>query len=227
MRVKPICIAVLWLGLFINSRCVDATTQVVLFRCTPHFWSYESDFFIAAFSTFCKVLIMFQVSATFGSWAMILFSRHFTAKKKRFTLSYASSVSGAKLLPYLLYFVNSPSLVSQVSLEVTAGSTSGFKVNLGQLYYFDLTSSFQFDLPRSNWNQGGHKQSPPATNRGTQEPATYRVNSAFFLSGKLFAKTVHIKIVIFFTLTRPGEVKIRPKEVNSGTAGLRTSQEFV
>ena len=40
-------------------------------------------------------------------------------------------------------------------------------------------------------------------------------------------KTVNLKIAIFFSLTRPGGVKIWPKEVNSGTIGLGTSQGFV
>ena len=40
-------------------------------------------------------------------------------------------------------------------------------------------------------------------------------------------KTVNPEIAIFFSLTRPGGVKILPKEVNSGTIGLGTSQGFV
>ena len=54
-------------------------------------------------------------------------------------------------MPYLLYFVNSTSIVSKSWLYVTAGSTWGVKFNLGQSScYFDLRSSFQLDLPRSN-----------------------------------------------------------------------------
>ena len=52
-------------------------------------------------------------------------------------------------MPHLLYFVNSTFLVSIMRLDVTAGSTSGVKVNLGQpSCYFDLRSNFQLDLPR-------------------------------------------------------------------------------
>ena len=49
-----------------------------------------------------------------------------------------------------------------------------------------------------------------------------------FLVLKLFAKkTVNLKIAIFFSLTRPGGVRIWPKEVKSGTIRLSTSEGFV
>ena len=52
--------------------------------------------------------------------------------------------------------------------------------------------------------------------------------SAIFLSSKVICeKTVNPQIAIFFSLTRPGGVKIWPKKVNSGTIGLRTFQGFV
>ena len=52
--------------------------------------------------------------------------------------------------------------------------------------------------------------------------------SPIFLSSKVIRENPYIiKIAIFFTLTRPGGVKIWPKEVNSGTVRLRTSQGFV
>ena len=52
--------------------------------------------------------------------------------------------------------------------------------------------------------------------------------SALFLSLKVICKkNVNTQIAILFSLTRPGGVKIWPKEVNSGIIGLTTSQGFV
>ena len=53
--------------------------------------------------------------------------------------------------------------------------------------------------------------------------------SAIFFSSKVTRekKTVHLKIAISFTLTRPEGVKILPKKVNLGTIGLGTSQGFI
>ena len=54
--------------------------------------------------------------------------------------------------------------------------------------------------------------------------------SAIFLNSKVICEKRYILkslFFFFFTLTRPGGVKIWPNEINSGTIGLRTSQGFV
>ena len=139
----------------------------------------------------------------------------------RFTLSCAASVFGTQLMPY---FVNSTSIVSNNVIRRYIRVKFKVKVNLGQSScYFDLRSNFQLNLPRS-------KKYIFQCNL-TRE-TRWRLNySAIFLSSKVICenKTVNLKIAIFFSLTRPGGggVKIWPKEVNSGTTGLRTSQGVV
>ena len=51
--------------------------------------------------------------------------------------------------------------------------------------------------------------------------------SAIVLSSKIIGEKLYLAKLLFFTLTRPGGVKIWPKEVNSDTVGLRTFQGFV
>ena len=122
--------------------------------------------------------------------------------------------------PNLPYPVLAPCLVHYVTPDVTAGSTSGVKINLGQSScYFDQRSNFQLDLPRSKsiWFDASWREKHDGAH---MKPLS-------FLVPKVFAKNGTSQICDFFTLNRPGGVKIWPKEVRLGTVGLRTSQGFV
>ena len=148
---------------------------------------------------------------------MTLFTRSCHGPNGRFTLSCAGSVFGTQLMPY---FVNSTSLVSKSVIRRYNRVNFKVKFNLGQSCYFDLRSNFQLDFPRSKsicFDVSGREKHDGAW-----------IIPLSFLVLKLFAKYRRSSnCYIYFSLTRPGRVKIWPKEVNLGTIGLRTSQGFV
>ena len=155
---------------------------------------------------------------------MTLFTRSCQVNRPngRFTLSCAGSVFGTQLMPH---FVNSTSLVSKSLTRRYNKVNFKVKVNLGQSSFIMLLWP---EVKFSTWSSEVKKYMFRCVlKRETKHDGAWIIPLSFLVS-KLFAKkTIILEIAIFFCLTRPGGVKIWPKEVNLGTIGLRTSQGFV
>ena len=146
---------------------------------------------------------------------MILFTRSCHGQNGLFILSCAGSVFVTQLIAY---FVNSISIVSKSVIRRYVNFR--VKVNLGQSScYFDLRSNFQLDLSRSknicfdeSWRE--------------QHDGAWIILLSFSVR-QLFAKNGKSSNCFLCSLTRPGGVKIWPKEVNLGIIRFTTSQGFV